>query len=98
MKMNKHSLIVVMALLFLIVIETGCDDAPQPYDDQKERLRLVERRCNELEEENKWLRLILYVSIPSTNLVALFVGAWVGLKGKKGVRNPVHQERATSRR
>ena len=95
MKANKYSLIVGMALLFLIVIETGCDDVqPSGYDRSVSKLERrcseLERRCNELEEGNKWLRLILYISIPSTNLVALFVGAWVGLKGRKGVRNPVH--------
>ena len=100
MKANKYSLIVGMALLFLIVIETGCDDVqPSGYERSVSKLEIsklerrcseLERRCNELEEGNKWLRLILYISIPSTNLVALFVGAWVGLKGRKGVRNPVH--------
>ena len=95
MKANKYSLIVGIALLFLIVIETGCDDVqPSGYDRSVSKLERrcseLERRCNELEEGNKWLRLILYISIPSTNLVALFVGAWVGLKGRKGVRNLVH--------
>ena len=95
MKASKYSLIVGMALLFLIVIETGCDGGGQsrPYisvSELERRCSELQRRCNELEEGNKWLRLILYISIPSTNLVALFVGAWVGLKGRKGVRNPVH--------
>ena len=72
MKTSKFSLIVGMALLSLIVIATGCDDDPIERQRERERQRL--------REENERLRVILYVSIPSTILVGLLIGAWVGRK------------------